>query len=132
MSAVSSTIVTSMPKRRGLEPREVAFRRAQAVFTVAQMEQRAVIDDLALVIAPDGIRHSPDAYLVHVARHQPVDIGQRLGTGKRGFDIGVRSSNTAVLFRIAQHSEFVIVERVGGRIALPAVPLVKAVNLGKS
>src|SRR5690606_41894434 len=64
---------SDLERRRG-QPREVPFLRTEAIFAIAQVKQRAVIDDLSLVVAPDGVGNASRANLAHVASDEAVDI----------------------------------------------------------
>ena len=46
---------TSKPNARALQPFELPLLRAQPIVAFAEMEDRAVIDDLAVVVAPDAV-----------------------------------------------------------------------------
>ena len=63
---------------RGDQPRQMALRGTQTVITITQMKDRAIVDDLALIVAPDRVRYPAGANLAHIARHQAIDVVQRV------------------------------------------------------
>src|SRR5210317_947790 len=66
---------------RVLEPRKVAFLATKTVLAFAQVEDRAVVDDLALVVTPHGVRNAPRLDLRHVARYEAIEVVERIGPG---------------------------------------------------
>ena len=79
------------------QPVDLVLLRAEPVIALAEMKNRAVIDDLPLVGAPDRVAHATGPDLVHVARDQPS------GPEIRCLVIGVRS-NTPQALRPAKYS----------------------------
>ena len=113
--------------RRCLQPCEVALLRAQAIFPFAQVEDRSIVDDLAVVVTPDRVGNASRTNLRHVARDQSVEVVQRVGS--RNAVLGHRRQVEHAC-RIANRKVFGIgtVKLVRTRIALPLVPLVDGVE----
>ncbi len=89
---------------RARQPVELALLRAQPVVALAQVKDRAVVDDLAVVVAPDAVADPAGLDLGDVAGDQPVQERQaHPGPVIRCLVIGVRS-NTAQALRIAAYS----------------------------
>ena len=67
--------------RRGREPVELSLGGAHAVLVVGHAKDGAVIDQLALVVAPHRIRDPPRPRLAQIAGHQAVEEAQGVGAG---------------------------------------------------
>ena len=76
MSSVTSVICTSKPIAESSSQSSCRSAGAQAVFAVRQAERRAVIDDVAGVVAPDAVRHATRLEPRNVARDEPIQVAR--------------------------------------------------------
>src|SRR4029077_15081267 len=73
-------------ERGGREPVELSLRGAYTVFVVGHAKDGAVIDQMALVVAPHRVRDPPRPRLAQVAGHQAIEEAQSVGTGDAVLD----------------------------------------------
>ncbi len=106
----------------GLQPGKMALLRTQPVLAFAQVEDRAVVDDLALVVAPDRVGDAPGPDLCHVASDQAIDVVERVRSGDAVFRHRRQVEDSR---RVANRKVLGVrtVEFVWRRVALPLVPL---------
>ena len=72
----------------GQEPVDLVFLGANSVYTLAQVKNRAVVDHLSVVIAPDAVTDAAGLDLTHIPCHQAVEVGQGVGAGDKVLDHG--------------------------------------------
>src|SRR5688572_991502 len=113
------------------QPVELAFLRAEAVDAFLQVEDGAVVDHLAVVVAPDAVADPAGLDPGDVARDQPVEECERVGAGdqvlghRRQVEHRAGVPDRGIL-------ELLVEEGVGGRVVLPAMPLVQRVERGRA
>ncbi len=113
------------PKRRSRlrcrAARAGAALAAQAEAVRREAEQRAVVEDETLVVAPRGIVDASGLQLRYVAQGEPVAEASASGPSMRYFTIG-EMSNRAAWLRMAKYSSLLVPQRVRGAVAGPVVP----------
>src|SRR5688572_18900707 len=109
------------------QPVELALLRAEAVDALAQVEDRAVVDHLAVVVAPDAVADLTGLDLRDVARDQAVEERERVRAGDQvlGHRRQVEDRAGVPDRRVL---ELLVEVGVCGRVVLPAVPLVQDVE----
>jgi hypothetical protein len=114
-------------ERRARQPVELALLRAEPVVALAQVEDRAVVDDLAVVVAPDAVTDLAGLDLRDVARHEAVQERECVRPRnpvlrhRAQIEYGAGVADRCVLERLVEVG-------VGGRVVLPPVPLVQRVE----
>ncbi len=113
--------------RRVHEPRAVPLLRTQPVLAFPEMEDRAVVDHLSLVVAPDCIGHSTRLYLAHVAGDESIDVHQCI----RSRDAVLRHRRQVEDTGGVADREILgvrAVKRIGHRVAFPRVPGIERIE----
>src|SRR5688572_8076051 len=116
---------------RARQPVELALLRAEPVDALAQVEDGAVVDHLAVVVAPDAVADLAGLDLGDIARDEAVQECERIGTRdqvlghRREVEDRAGVADRGVL-------ELLVEKGVGGRVILPAVPLVQRVERGNA
>ena len=126
-SCVSSTIGDVEAVRGARQPVELPLLRAQPIVAFAQVKDRAVVDDLAVVVAPDAVADLARLDLRDVARDQPIEERQRIGPcdavlrHRREVEHRAGVADRRVFERLVE-------VRIGGGVVLPPVPLVQLIQ----
>ena len=68
-------------ERRGGKPVQLPLAGADAVLAPAQAEHRAVVDQVSLIVAPESVSDAPGCHLGDVARHETIEVAQRIAPG---------------------------------------------------
>ena len=77
--------------RRTIEkPGQMAFLTAEPIVVFTKAEERAIVDELAIVIAPDRVMHAAYGELCGVAHREVVEIAGGIGTRDPVFGHGAQ------------------------------------------
>src|SRR5579871_1352826 len=62
------------------QPVDLTLRRAQPILALAEREDRAVVQQVPGIVAPDAIGHASGLELAQIAGHESVEVLERLRT----------------------------------------------------
>ena len=123
IASVSSSTVTSKPMALSSSQGRCRSCAAQPEPCRREPEQRAVVEDVAFVVAPGGVVDPAGFQLCHVAQGDAVEEG----LGVRALDAVFRHRRDVEQCRLAADGEIfelLVPQRMRGLIAGPIVPVI--------